>query len=113
MRIRLFDFGEDAAETASGLADIGHDVALHDDRVGPPLPETRPPPQVLVVSLGAEPGRALDALAVVASIPGSKTLPILFTGGDETSMAAAQERFPRANFTRRKDLYTALASLRA
>lgn len=113
MRILVVNFdAESAAVLVSDLDDLGHQVQYLDG----PLPAAAAPdsvPDVIVACLGEPSEQALGTVALLAEHALYRHVPLLFTGTDENGLAAARERFPRANFARRDMLGPALASMQA
>lgn len=101
-----------AQELVDELVDFGHDA----QRVDPGRPgaaDRDAAPDVLVVCLDPDPDLALGVAEALLSDADHQAVPVLFTGGEEGGLLRARERFPKASFTRRDALPTALASLSA
>jgi hypothetical protein len=108
VRILVVNFDpESAAVLVSDLDDLGHEVYYLD---GAPSDST---PDVVVACLDEPSPRVVDTVVELSENGLYRPVPLLFTGTDEHALAAARERFPRANFARRDMLGPALASMDA
>jgi CheY-like chemotaxis protein len=73
----------------------------------------REKPNAVLVCLDGDADAALDLAEAVSARRRLRGVPLVFVGAEEASLTAAQERFPRANFSRRDVVYNVLNSLRS
>ena len=71
-------------------------------------------PNAVLVCLDSDRGvdAALDLAEGLSARRRLRGVPLVFAGGKQAALTAAQERFPRANFARRDVIYNLLSSLR-
>jgi hypothetical protein len=103
MRVHVIQ--PDAAEyerLRSDLREQGYDVV--DD-------PTEGRIDVWLVSLHPDGSGALESLAAELAAPGARRGPLLFSGGDESTLDAALAAYPRASFVRADQMLTALVSM--
>ena len=97
-----------ADELVDELVDYGLDARTPDTVLDAAVPIV---PDVVVVCLDPDAELALSTAATVLARPDHADASVLFTGGEEDGLKLARRRYPKASFTRRDALPTALASL--
>ncbi len=103
-----------ARELIDDCTDLGHTIVRVTDTspdVVRDLGDARP--DALLVCLDAEPDAALAAASELTSRRPLRGTPLVFAGGTQAALTAAQSAHPRADFARRDVLLTVLASLKS
>jgi DNA-binding response OmpR family regulator len=72
----------------------------------------RDKPHAVLVCLDGDAEAALELAVALSARRRVRGVPLVFVGGEESALTAAQDRFPRANFSRRDVVYNVLSSLR-
>lgn len=102
---------DQVAQMTESFDDAGHESEV-DDLGGSGRKVRGETVDVVVASLDGDAAAVLDRVHALQARCGVRPACVLFVGSDETRILGAAERFPRASFTRRDALLTAIASLR-
>jgi hypothetical protein len=113
MHIRLvhWDAGA-AAEQASTLRALGHDVDPSPLEPGALRELTRRPPEALVVDLSRLPGQGRDVAVIFRRSKLGRAVPIVFVGGEPAKVERARAVLPDAQFTNWAGIADALEAAR-
>jgi len=102
-----------AGEMSEEMAEIGFtSVRITSDDPDVIRDLARDRPNAVLVCLDAQADPALDLAEALSARRRLRGVPLVFVGGKEAALTAAQARFPRANFARRDVVYNVLSSLR-
>ena len=74
---------------------------------------TREKPQAVLICLDSQPDAAIDLAEKLSARRRMRGIALVFAGGTQAALTAAEASFPRANFSRRDVVYNVLASLRS